>query len=396
MRQLSGQTLSEPWYWRRAKSWQALERLPARRLLRLYLAVFFLFSEYGFYLNLITPRRLPLVLTLALGLGNGAYSVLYPWLLIRHRTVWLWGVALLQVIVSVVVSAWAAVADFSQLPGPRTSIAITGHSMWVFLILSYVFFVGFIRHQATEAIRVQNELELAQGIQHTLVPIIERAGPLYEIYGITRPSDRVGGDLVDVITTSDGVIAYVADVAGHGLQAGILMGMLKAAARTALLEPVDGAPRLPMLMERLDRVLPSVKESHMYAAFAGLQLGPGGAVRHSLAGHPPALLYRGATGEFQTLDRPQLPLGLLPGASFCDDAVQLAPGDLLLIATDGILEAADAEEREFGTSGVQTCVEARSAAPLHQIAAGVLEAVSTWGKQQDDQTLLLVRCIGHV
>jgi hypothetical protein len=381
------------WY-RRRTSWTALRSLPPRSLLRLYLAIFFLFSVYGFYVNLTGPQRLPLLLVLALCVANGAYSVLYPWLLIRHPGPWIWLVSVFNAIWAGI-AGWLANTGRLHLPGPIATLGITASGIWTLLILSYIYFVAFIRNQATAAIRIQNELDLAHGIQQTLVPMIHRVGPLYEVYGLTRPSERVGGDLVDLIVSTDGDIAYVADVAGHGLQAGILMGMLKAAARTALLEPANPPERLPLLLDRLDNVLPAVKENHMYAAFAALQLGASGKVRHAIAGHPPMLHYSMGTGEFRELSVEQFPLGLIPGGHFSASEVSIAPGDLLLIATDGILETCNTEDREFSIAGLEGCIRPDANAPLPQIAGDVLKAVSAWGKQEDDQTLLIVRCLAH-
>jgi serine phosphatase RsbU (regulator of sigma subunit) len=332
---------------------------------------------------------------LALGAASGIYSILYPWILIRHANVWLWITSAMHGVI-IWAAFWALFKGwYDHLPGPPTSLATSGIVLWVLVMLSYSLFFGFIRKQATEAIRMQNELDLAHGIQQTLVPLIHRIGPLYEVYGLTRPSERVGGDLVDLIPSQDGDIAYVADVAGHGLQAGILMGMLKAAARTALLEPSSASERLPLLLDRLDNVLPSVKESHMYAAFAALQLGPQGRVRHALAGHPPVLHYCHANRTFCELSFVQFPLGLVPDAQFVAMEINVEPGDLLLIATDGILETSNAQDREFGNSGLETCVAVNASVPLPQLAGFILNAVATWGKQQDDQTLLIVRCLAH-
>jgi serine phosphatase RsbU (regulator of sigma subunit) len=173
------------------------------------------------------------------------------------------------------------------------------------------------------------------------------------------------------------------------------MGMLKAAARTALLEPAESPERLPLLLDRLDSVLPAVKESHMYAAFVALQLGPCGKVRHAIAGHPPVLHYSKETGDFTELNLEQFPLGLIPGAHFVALEVDIAPGDLLLISTDGILETCDDKDREFGVPGIENCVRSNASAPLSQLAGSILNAVAKWGKQQDDQTLLIVRCLAH-
>ena len=65
------------------------------------------------------------------------------------------------------------------------------------------------------------------------------------------------------------------------------------------------------------------------------------------------------------------------------------------IATDGILETGDLQDREFGTEGLRGCVASNPLAPLARLAANILAAAAKWGKQQDDQTLLIVRCISN-
>jgi serine phosphatase RsbU (regulator of sigma subunit) len=389
---------SVPWYRRHAVRWVAMSRLPDRKLRYLYLAVFCIFAIYGPYLNIQASNPLPFSLVLLAGVVNGLYSVLYPWLLIRKPWSLTIPVGIFQAFMSAMIGSavYRLAPTFAHFPlGFATTRVLTANLVWLTVILSYSLFIGFIRNQAGDAIRIQNELDLAHGIQQTLVPLIHSTGPLYEVYGITRPSERVGGDLVDLIPARDGDIAYVADVAGHGLQAGILMGMLKAAARTALLEPSSAPARLPLLLDRLDSVLPAVKESHMYAAFAALQLGPEGRVRHALAGHPPLLHYCHANGTFCELSLQQFPLGLVPDAHFTAMEVDMAPGDLLLIATDGILETCNEKDHDFGTDGLRSCVTANATGPLPQLATNILSEAAKWGKQQDDQTLLIVRYIAH-
>jgi serine phosphatase RsbU (regulator of sigma subunit) len=133
----------------------------------------------------------------------------------------------------------------------------------------------------------------------------------------------------------------------------------------------------------------------MYASFAALQLGPFGRVRHTIAGHPPVLHYSKETRSFHELSLEQFPLSLIPGGHFSASEVSIAPGDLLLIATDGNLEACNAQEHEFGIAGLESCVTSNLSASLPQLATKILEAVSAWGKQQDDQTLLIVRCLAQ-
>jgi sigma-B regulation protein RsbU (phosphoserine phosphatase) len=114
---------------------------------------------------------------------------------------------------------------------------------------------------------MQTELALAHGIQARLVPDISLQMPRFEVYGKSISSTEMGGDLIDIIENDDGsLFAYVADISGHGLPAGQLMGMLKTALRTSLQfhqQPVA-------LLESADRVLPAVKQADMYATLAML------------------------------------------------------------------------------------------------------------------------------
>ena len=155
---------------------------------------------------------------------------------------------------------------------PNAGIPFAAIGSVTVVMISYFFFISFIRNEGKESYRIRNELELAHGIQKTLVPPIHQRTSQFEIYGRSDPSDKVGGDLVDIVLLDDGgAVAYLADIAGHGLQAGILMGMVKTAARTALIDASTMKDEivLPSLMERLNRVLPSVKEAQLYATFAG-------------------------------------------------------------------------------------------------------------------------------
>src|SRR5271167_4434170 len=173
-----------------------------------------------------------------------------------------------------------------------------------------------------------------------------------EIYGISLPSAEVGGDLVDVVPLPDGsVFVYVADVSGHGLPAGILMGMIKTAVHTQLFD----LPSPVAVFDRLNQVLPAVKEPHMYATCTALRVFASHADRtcrvdYAIAGQPPMLHASPTSAAATQLTDQQLPLGLLAAPPYKGHSVELAPGDLLLIATDGILEA---ETRAGAESGLE-------------------------------------------
>jgi serine phosphatase RsbU (regulator of sigma subunit) len=254
-----------------------------------------------------------------------------------------------------------------------------------------------MRYTAKVSFRLSNELELAHAIQKTLVPVLSRRIPSFEIYGISRPSDKVGGDLVDALQLRDGdTVAYLADVAGHGLPAGILMGMLKTSTRTALRDHAcgEGAATLSLLMDRLNSVLPEVKEEHMFATLTALRLNKDGKVFYGMAASPPLLHWRAAEKTIVAYEHEQFPLGLLPVASFPAYPLFMEMNDVLLIATDGVIEVSSTGGIEFGESALNTLFAAEAHSPLSLLANSILKAVGAYGKQLDDQTLLLVRRTG--
>src|ERR1700761_7448446 len=108
---------------------------------------------------------------------------------------------------------------------------------------------------------------MASEIQSTLVPPVSYKDAWIEAYGDTVPKDSVGGDLVDLFPHGRNVIAYVADVSGHGLRAGVLMGMAKAAIRYGLLLEQP----LAKLLDDLNSVLRAIKEPAMYLTIAALR-----------------------------------------------------------------------------------------------------------------------------
>jgi sigma-B regulation protein RsbU (phosphoserine phosphatase) len=199
---------------------------------------------------------------------------------------------------------------------------------------------------------------------------------------------------VDALFLSNGdAVAYLADISGHGLQAGILMGMLKTAMRTALLDAGEREPSrtLPVLLDRINTVLPAVKEPQMYATFTGFRLGADGSVYFALAASPPFLQWHASAQTMSGKEEAQFPLGLLPVSSFDGYTLETAPGDLLVVATDGILEVANKRNEEFGVERLKDVIAANSEDALPVLAEKMLASARSFGAQFDDQTILIVR-----
>ena len=251
------------------------------------------------------------------------------------------------------------------------------------------FLLFFAGTEGVASVRMQTELSLAHGIQATLVPTVSFENASFELYGKSIPSTEMGGDLVDVIESDGGLVAYVADVSGHGLPAGQLMGMLKTAMRLAaqLRQMPVGA------LESVDRVLPDLKEREMYATLALLHFDGSGEAEYAVAGHPPILHYRHGSRDTAQLSMEQLPLGLIPGGSYASKRVIYSPRDLFLMFTDGITEVANARDEEFGLTRLQELLTQHAARALPEIWDLIIREVRQYGLQQDDQSLLLLRVL---
>jgi serine phosphatase RsbU (regulator of sigma subunit) len=254
---------------------------------------------------------------------------------------------------------------------------------------------GFLQTSTIEARDVIADLlqltdsGLADEFQNTLAPKVAFRDQRVEAFGRTVPRERAGGDLLDLVTDGRDVVAYVADASGHGLRAAVLVGMLKTAVRYGLLL---GQP-LPALLNVMNRVLPAVKESSMFATFAGLRFDGSGSVEYATAGHVPLLRYRRRHGDVVRCTVPEFPLGLFEDARYASTRIPYSPGDVFALVTDGVVETADDHGVEFGLERLERVLCEHAESPLAEIYGAALEAATLHGAQHDDRTLLLLRTL---
>ena len=295
----------------------------------------------------------------------------------------------------VVLTAWLGYwASHVSLPLP---VPVAVHRRVLFDAIGILVGIGFgVRFllffagtEGVASVRMQTELSLAHGIQATLVPTISFQNASFELYGKSIPSTEMGGDLIDVIESDGGLVAYVADISGHGLPAGQLMGMLKTAMRLAV-----QFRQMPVAaLESVDRVLPDLKEPEMYATLALLRFGGSSEAEYALAGHPPILHYRHGSSDTARLSMEQIPLALIPGGSYASKRVTFSPRDLFLMVTDGITEVANERDEEFGLTRLQELLTRHATRALPEIWDLIMREVRQYGLQQDDQSLLLLRVL---
>jgi hypothetical protein len=182
---------------------------------------------------------------------------------------------------------------------------------------SYVFF----RREGTRYFRAHAEIELAHAIHQLLVPRIDRRIGRFDFYGVSLPSGEVGGDLIDLVATDGRWIGYIADVSGHGVGSGVLMGMVKSAARMKLLTLASPAA----LLDDLNDALVPLRKPGMFVTMACLQYDGAGGLEFSLAGHLPVLHYQAATGTVEERSVAHVPIAMFERSHYSSAQCRLPP-----------------------------------------------------------------------
>lgn len=236
---------------------------------------------------------------------------------------------------------------------------------------------------------LEQDLELAAKVQQQLLPqrVPEVAG--LELAAHTRPAQIVGGDYFDFFPCRDGALALaVADVMGKGLSASMLMANLQASLRILVPETAD----LAALAERLNALFRYNLRVIRFISLFLLRVEPGSRrVSYCSAGHNPALRIS-ASGEAAWIKATGPAIGLTSSGTYRSQAFQAAPGDLLLLYTDGLTEASNAGGAEYGTERLAAFASRHRGEPLESLVAGLKEEASAFaGGFQDDVTLVAVR-----
>ncbi|HTD55088.1 MAG TPA: hypothetical protein VK670_06880, partial [Silvibacterium sp.] len=192
--------------------------VPIRQMRWLFLAVFCLFSIMGLFGDLMNLGREAYPVVILNASASGLVAVVYVLIATRYRYYWFAVVSILQIPFwigfGLLVSFLYRHVHLHDVPSEQGT-RVVGIAIIVLVIMSYSLFIGFISRQGAEGYRVRNELQLAHGIQKTLVPPVTLRAASFEVYGISKPSDKVGGDLVDAVALPGGdAIAYLADIAG--------------------------------------------------------------------------------------------------------------------------------------------------------------------------------------
>ncbi len=368
-----------------------LATAPFGARLLMFAAAFFAFSSLGFVVDALRPAVYPTAFTLLVAAGAGVVAIAYTYSLGFHRE-WLWLSVVAQLIfVGLVVLNQPAGRPLSATTAHDVQIKLMVDGLGCFagFIMSYAAFMAFIGTEGTRYMRTHAEVELAGEIHRHLVPAVATRTERFEFHGMSLASQEVGGDLVDLVPLEHGWIGYVADVSGHGVGSGLLMGIVKSAVRTRLRQDAT----LDLLLTDINPVVFDLSKSNMFVTVAAVHCDGSNRLTFATAGHLPILHYAAGSDLVEELSTAQLPLGMFETTRFSSSAAASNRGDIYALVTDGLTEVFDADDAELGLDPVKELIRANASQPLGRIAESLVALSRGYGTQLDDQTVLLIRVV---
>ncbi len=239
---------------------------------------------------------------------------------------------------------------------------------------------------------LEKEMALARQIQLALLPDHLPEIPGYSVFATNDASRAVSGDFYEFLGRDEGdeQVIVIADVSGKGMAASLLAASFDA----LLMGPIEVGHPPDLLCSKVSRRLfmKTPPERYVTAFIAALDPGSG-RLSYTNAGHNPGLLVR-ADGSVQRLEATGLPLGLFPMVEYEKMEITLGPGDLFMLYTDGITEAANPKGDEFGLDRLQAVVQKYAQEPLVALAVAIETAVEVFVDGTpfgDDRTIVMLR-----
>lgn len=357
----------------------------------MYAGVFFIFGSLSILIGFMQPTPMGWAGGLALVLFGGVVSMGWAHAFAAGR---LWLLVPLIAIPFVADTLFfrpiGRLGIFSiGLSASELSRKVTLAIMMVALTsVGFVLFIQFVRGKERRAERAQAELDVARVIHESIVPPIATSTPFAEVLARSLPSTEMGGDLVDLVQREREFDVFLADVSGHGVGAGIVMGMLKASIRTRLLAAGDD---LGHVLRDVNRITTDLTRPEMFATLACARVRADRSVSYALAGHLPIFHFVAADRRWNRLENEQLPLGIDATLEFTSGSLAAGSGDLLVFLTDGLVEVMNAKGDQLGLEAIARVLESATERTPQAITDALLHAARSHGNQTDDQSVLVVR-----
>jgi hypothetical protein len=244
--------------------------------------------------------------------------------------------------------------------------------------------------------RLEEQIEIARQVQSRLLPNSTLQLPGVQISTEYKPSEVVGGDFYDVFSNeANGIAVIVGDVSGKGIPAALLMGVIHGAVRTALWQ--SAAESHEEESKKLNRLLCDHASGDRFASmFWCVYDQPLRSLRYVNAGHCPPFLIGKRDGKLRTtrLDKGGPVLGLLPDASYQATTVKISADDLLVVYSDGLVEAVNAAGGEYGEERLATLLHAHAEEQPQQLRQSLMSSLASFVSAKaarDDLTFAIIR-----
>ncbi|TKJ44740.1 hypothetical protein CEE35_06750 [Candidatus Aerophobetes bacterium Ae_b3b] len=246
--------------------------------------------------------------------------------------------------------------------------------------------------EVAEKERMKKELEIAHRLQTSLLPDNPPQIKGYQIAAISVPAKEVGGDFYDFIDVADNKIGLViGDVAGKGLPAALFMAL----SRSFLRAQAIGNLEAKTVMEGTNRLIANdAREGMFVTAFYAILDIPGKVLKLSNAGHNPPFLFHSSMGKCEDLKVEGIALGVLDEAQFQQKEIILRKDDIVVFYTDGIVEAIDKNNQQFGVERLIKIFKDNPHLQVSQLIKSIEKKVEEFTKGQpqfDDLTLMLIK-----
>jgi serine phosphatase RsbU (regulator of sigma subunit) len=266
------------------------------------------------------------------------------------------------------------------------------------LILTHIGHLAAVKILETKSLEelqrrklMEEDLKRAANLQQSLLPTEPLVSPPYRVAGKNIPSSDVGGDYFDFIDGEAPVLTVgLGDVAGKGMPAALLMTNLHASVRAH----VESEAQLPIVMGRLNRSIHHAVRGDRFITLVLIAIEKkSGEIRYVNAGHNPPFLVR-ASGETEKLSVGGLLLGMFPEAAYESALLRMDPGDVLVLYSDGVTEARDERDDEFGEERLASFLREHRTMDPERLVESLIRAVhefSSEGKPGDDVTVAVIR-----
>ena len=242
-------------------------------------------------------------------------------------------------------------------------------------------------------VALQNELDVARGMQQSILPTRFPKDPSYAVYGKMQPARNVGGDFFDVMYLNDGRVGLaVADVSDKGVPAALFM----MSSRTLLKGAAIGVGLPGEVLREVNDLLIEDNEGGMFVTLLYAVYDPSSReLTYANGGHNTPLVVHpdGTSALFPLTDG--IALGIAPDLSYKQNTVTLSPGDSVIFYTDGVTEAMNSEEEEFGLDPLSEFFRTNPPENPEETTAAVFDAVNAFAgemAQSDDITCLVLHC----